>query len=295
MIRFWSIRLRPAFVCRIALVVTLVPVFLSGCSSSHISVALSTRDHGAPIRGDRLKKRMALIFTGGEHGEGTAFILDALQASRAKGSFFVTGDYLANAQYRGLVGRMIAEGHYVGPHSDSHPLYCDWEHRSHTLVTEGFFRSDLQRNIADLRRLGALQPGEPVYFIPPYEWFNADQVRWAHTMGVILFNFTPGIGSNRDWAPESHPRFTPSKTILRDTLAYERREPHGLGGALLLLHLGSQRADKMHFHVPTLLAELRSRDYTFVRVDELLTLSPEPVAMGPDALRRIPHAQQQQQ
>ena len=33
-------------------------------------------------------------------------------------------------------------------------------------------------------------------------WYNEDQVRWSRPMGVLLFNFTPGSGSNRDWAPE---------------------------------------------------------------------------------------------
>ena len=116
-------------------------------------------------------------------------------------------------------------------------------------------------------------PSWPIYFIPPYEWYNADQVRWSRPMGVLLFNFTSGSGSNRDWAPEGHKSFAPSKKILDDILAYEQKDPHGLNGFLLLLHLGSQRADKMHVLLGPLIEELKRRGYSFARVDELLPVS----------------------
>jgi len=251
-------------------------VLLSGCATAASpSFAdqrnpLWTYDCGGIVRGDTKQRRLALIFTGGEHGEGTAHILDVLSERGIPASFFVTGQYLAQPEYRALARRMVADGHYVGPHSDTHPLYCAWDDRARTLVTEEFFRKDLEKNIADLRQLGALRAGIPVYFIPPYEWFNEDQVRWARKMGVVLFNFTPGSGSNRDWIPEEQRGFVPSATIRRDILAYERRDPHGLNGFLLLLHLGSQRRDKMHGELAPLLDELAARGYEFVRVDELL-------------------------
>lgn len=229
-----------------------------------------TWDHGAVIRGDTSRRQLALIFTGGAYGEGTEFILDTLREKDVQAGFFVTGDYIARPNRHALLRRMITEGHYLGPHSHAHPLYCEWENRERTLVSREFFTNDLARNIADLRRCGALPADRPVYFMPPYEWYNAEQVRWAAEMGVTLFNFTPGSGSNRDWIPEGHARFACSPRILHDILAYEQQDPHGLGGFLLLLHLGSQRADKMHVHLPALIDELRGRGYTFVRVDRLL-------------------------
>ncbi len=225
----------------------------------------------APVRGDTAGKNIALIFTGGDFGEGTGHILDTLNARRIKGSFFVTGDYLRQADLRPHLHRMLADGHYLGPHSDRHPLYAPWDDRHKTLVSEAGFIADLQQNIDDLRALGALRDeAQPIYFIPPYEWYNKDQVRWSRSMGALLFNFTPGSGSNRDWAPEDHKSFAPSKHILYDILAYERKDAHGLSGFLLLLHLGSQRQDKMHALLGPLLDELSARGYAFVRVDEIL-------------------------
>jgi len=231
-----------------------------------------TLDHGGVTRGDVSKRQLALIFTGGDFGEGTGHILDTLKEHRIKASFFVTGGYLRNPEHQDYLRRIVAEGHYLGPHSDTHPRYCPWEDRSKTLVSEEFFKTDLQKNIDDLRKYGALPRGKLVYFIPPYEWYNADQSRWAREMGVLLFNLTPGSGSNRDWAPEGHKSFVPSRKIIDDILAYEQKDPHGLNGLLLLLHVGSQREDKTFLLLGEMVKELKARGHEFVRVDELLKL-----------------------
>jgi peptidoglycan/xylan/chitin deacetylase (PgdA/CDA1 family) len=168
-----------------------------------------------------------------------------------------------------VLRRAVAEGHYVGPHSDSHPLYCAWNDRDKTLVTEAFFKRDLSTNIAQLRRIGALAGEESVLFIPPFEWYNRDQVRWSRDLGATLINFTPGSGSNRDYAPEGDVRFVPARTIYADVLAYEKKDVHGLNGFILLLHLGSGRNDPFHPLVGPLCDELSKRGYQFVRIDEL--------------------------
>jgi endoglucanase len=238
---------------------------------------LSTRPwtivEGGVTRGDTSKKQLALIFTGGDFGEGTGHVLDTLAAHGVKASFFFTGDYLRKPAHEPHLKRIVRENHYLGPHSDKHPLYAPWEDRGKTLLTRDQFRADLQKNIDDLRKLGALaDAGKPIYFIPPYEWYNRDQSNWSAEMGVLLFNFTPGSGSNRDWAPEGHKSFVPSEKIIADILAYEKKDPHGLNGFLLLLHVGSQRRDKTFLLLEDLLKELKARGYSFARVDKLLAL-----------------------
>ncbi len=229
-----------------------------------------TLDRGGITRGDRSRRELALVFTGGDYGEGSSHILDVLHRRRVQAGFFVTGDFLRKPGHDDVVRRMVAEGHYVGPHSDRHLLYAPWDDRDRSLVTQEEFRADLARNIADLRSLGALRDAGPVYFIPPYEWYNARQVAWARDMGVTLFNFSPGSGSNRDYVPEGEPRFVPSRTILADILAYERNDSDGLNGFILLLHVGADRRDKMFLLLESLLDELAARGYGFVRIDRLL-------------------------
>jgi len=230
--------------------------------------------HGAIIRGDVTTKKIALVFTGDERGESTNPILNTLAERNIKAGLFVTGNFVRNPELRPLLKRAIRDGHYLGPHSDSHPLYCDWDQRDKSLVTREFFTADLERNIDALRKLGALAKDQSVLFIPPYEWFNRDQTAWAKALGVTLINFTPGSRSNRDYAPEGDRAFAPSQKILDDILAYEQKDPHGLNGYVLLLHLGSGRKDPFHTKLAQLLDELKHRNYKFVRIDDLLSNKP---------------------
>ncbi len=225
---------------------------------------------GGVIRGDVEAKRLALIFTGDQYGESAGPILDALAKRRIKGSFFLTGGFVKQELLQPAIKRMVGDGHYVGPHSDSHPLYAPWDDRRQSLVTAGFFKEDLQKNIDGLRVAGALAAGAPMLFVPPYEWYNAEQVAWSGETGVGLINFTPGSGSSRDYAREGDRVFVPSQQILDDILAYEHKDPHGLNGFLLLLHLGSGRSDPFHPRLGALCDELTRRGYEFARVDELL-------------------------
>ena len=229
-----------------------------------------TYDHGGIVRGDRSRKELALVFTGGDYGEGTAPVLDALRDERVPASLFVTGGFLRRPNLAKLLRRAVREGHYVGPHSDQHLLYAPWENRYKSDVSEQQFKQDLKQNLTDLRHLGALPAGQAVFFIPPYEWFNQDQVRWSRDLGITLFNFSPGSGSNRDYLPESDKRFVSSREILRGILDYEKKSPDGLNGFILLLHLGADRRDKMYLLLPELIRELRARGYEFVRIDKLL-------------------------
>ncbi len=106
-----------------------------GCVQKEFEFAPSwTIAHGGITRGDPADKAIALIFTGGEHGGGSKHILDTLDHMGIKASFFVTGDYIREPGYPAHLRRMVDKGHYLGPHSDSHPLYCSWEDRSQTAL-----------------------------------------------------------------------------------------------------------------------------------------------------------------
>jgi peptidoglycan/xylan/chitin deacetylase (PgdA/CDA1 family) len=226
--------------------------------------------YGGIVRGDTSAKKLALVFTGDEFGESTEPILDTLKQRKISGSLFVTGNFVRQPKLQKLLVRALAEGHYVGPHSDKHPLYASWDERDKSLVTQEEFKADLAQNIAGLKSIGALRGEGPVLFIPPYEHFNRDQVAWSRAMNVTLFNFTPGSGSNRDYAREDDAHFASSQKIYDDILAYEQKDPHGLNGFILLMHLGSGRKDPLHTRLGPLCDELTKRGYEFVRIDTLL-------------------------
>ena len=233
-----------------------------------------TCEQGAVIRGDTSSKRLALVFTGGSFADGGEPIRAVLRKKGIRASFFFTGDFYRAPEFRGLIQGLITDGHYLGPHSDRHLLYCDWNDRSRTLVTRDEFRADLLANYREMERFGIARE-QARYFIPPYEWSNAAIAGWAREMGLVLFNFTPGTSSNADYTTPSMKEYVPSQVIYDRILTHERQDPHGLDGFILLIHIGTDpaRTDKFYFRLEDLLTELDRRGYAFVRIDELLTSS----------------------
>lgn len=226
---------------------------------------------GGVERGPRDARRVALEFTGHEFAEGADVILDALRQRGAKASFFLTGDFLRRAEFGRVIARIRDEGHYLGPHSDRHLLYCEWTPERRTLVSREAFVRDVTDNLSEIERHGVRRESVRDW-VPPYEHYNAEIARWSAELGLRLVNYTPGTRSNADYTGEADPRFVPSAAIVRNVLDRERSDPSGLNGFLLLLHIGAGpgRRDKMHDRLGELMDRLAERGYTFVRVDTLM-------------------------
>ncbi|MDR3456357.1 MAG: glycoside hydrolase family 9 protein [Verrucomicrobiae bacterium] len=226
---------------------------------------------GGIVRGDTDRKRIAFAFTGHSYAEGGETILNELTRHNGHGSFFVTGDFLTNAGFAPLIGRMVKEGHYVGPHSDKHVLYCPWDGPKTNLVSRAEFRADLRSNLQKLQRAGVALSGVK-YFLPPFEYYNRDIVTWSHELGLTLVDFTAGTRANADYMADADPNFVSSQKIFDSIVKRENEDPHGLNGFILLLHLGSgpERTDKFAARFGELLDLLAAKGYEFVRVDELL-------------------------
>ncbi len=226
---------------------------------------------GGIIRGDKTSKRMSLVFTGDEFAEGGTVIADSLQRHNVKASFFLTGRFYRTRSNRQLIERLKKDGHYLGPHSDQHLLYADWTDRNKTLVTRQQFERDLNDNFAAMRPFGIDRKNVP-FFMPPYEWYNQEIVDWAEAMGFRVVNFTPGTRSNADYMADDDKNYISSEAIMERIKEYEAKEPNGLNGFFLLTHIGSgpKRTDKFHDRIDDLIALLKLRGYSPVRVDELL-------------------------
>jgi peptidoglycan/xylan/chitin deacetylase (PgdA/CDA1 family) len=226
---------------------------------------------GAIIRGPTSVRRLAFAFTGHSYAEGGEIILNELARHQAKGSFFFTGEFLTNASFRAIVQRVVAEGHYLGPHSDRHLLYCPWEGPKRTLVAHAAFQADLDSNLKKIEGFGVKRP-DIRYFIPPYEHYNQQIVDWSKAMGLALVNFTPGTRSNADYTGEADSNFVSSQAIFDSIVRQEEKNPNGLNGFILLLHIGSGpgRADKFPARFGALLDHLAGKGYGLVRMDELL-------------------------
>jgi len=257
----------------VLLISSALPLFPAArCFGSETNVERAiTRFNGGVIRGPVLTKRLALVFTGHTFAEGGETILDQLARHRAKASFFLTGDFLANPDFQLLVRRVIADGHYLGPHSDQHLLYCDWDDPNKTLITRRQFRADLGANLKRIEHFG-VDRSMVRFFLPPFEQFNRDIARWSAELGLTVVNFTPGTRANADYTSEADRNFVSSQAIFDSIVKREREDPHGLNGFILLLHIGSGpgRTDKFANRFGEMLDFLAAKGYEFVRVDELL-------------------------
>jgi peptidoglycan/xylan/chitin deacetylase (PgdA/CDA1 family) len=228
-------------------------------------------EQGAIIRGDRNARRLALVFTGDEFADGAATITETLKRRGLHASFFLTGRFYRNPKFQTAIQRLKGDGHYLGPHSDEHLLYCDWESREQLLVTREQFEQDLNRNYASMRLFGIKKSGAR-FFLPPFEWYNQKISDWTASLGLQLINFTSGTRSHADFTTPAMKNYLSSASIMESIRQYEARDPNGLNGFILLSHIGvaPERQDKFYEHLGELLDWLESRGYRSVRIDELL-------------------------
>ena len=227
--------------------------------------------HGAIIRGDTTQKKLALVFTGDEFADGADYITATLKASKVKASFFFTGKLYRNQQFKKSIERLIKDGHYLGPHSNEHLLYCDWNKRDSLLVSKKTFWEDLSRNYEAMQAIG-ISKQKASFFLPPYEWYNDSIANWTSAMGLQLVNFTPGTRSNADYTTPDMSNYRNSENIFQSITDYEAKNPSGLNGFILLMHIGTdpKRTDKFYNKLPALFNFLQHKGYQMVTIEQLL-------------------------
>lgn len=232
-----------------------------------------TFSHGGIVRGDSTGKELALVFTADEFGEGLPSILQTLTKQKIKGSFFFTGRFYRNKNYQASLKKLYRTGHYSGPHSDQHLLYCDWNKRDSLLVTRDSFNYDITQNLGAMKARG-LPVLLPHFFIPPYEWWNDTIAAWSKAQGLTLINFTPGIRTNADYTyPEMGVAYKSSDRIMNWMKEFAANNPTAFNGAIILIHAGTdpRRKDKLYDRLQEMIQYLKRNGYRFKRIDELLT------------------------
>jgi endoglucanase len=223
-----------------------------------------TDRNGALVRRNINMKEIYLIFSADEFGEGAEHILNVLSEKKAKGSFFLTGNFLRNPANAKNVKRIIEEKHFIGPHSDKHLLYMPWEKRDSLLISKEVFIADLKANYDELEKRGAKIP-EKRFFLAPYEWYNSVIASWTGDLGVTLINFSPGSGTNADYTTPDMKNYRSSEELFNNLKSYEGSSPNGLNGAIVLIHLGTApgRTDKFYSKLEEIMQYFSVKGYTF--------------------------------
>jgi len=110
--------------------------------------------------------RVYLTFDDGPHPENTPRILDALDAHRAKATFFVQGEHVS--RYPALAKRIVAEGHTIAGHS--------WSHRRLTLLA---FRDTWDEFKKTQTAISEATGVYTTLYRPPFGWVTLPMLLYA--------------------------------------------------------------------------------------------------------------------
>ena len=193
--------------------------------------------------GDTTQKRIYLTFDAGYENGYTPAILDTLKKRQVPAAFFVVGHYLDSAP--DLVRRMVAEGHIVANHTDTHPDMS-------VIAGETAFLRELA-GVAD--KYAAVTGQEmPRIYRPPQGKFSTDNLRQAAAAGYHTVFWSLAYV---DWETDNQP----TRQQALDKLT-GRIHP----GAVVLLHSTSATNAAVLDEVITTWKEM---GYTFGTLTEL--------------------------
>lgn len=218
--------------------VWLIILILSVFSSEPISAAGHEVFQGIYTHSFGSEKCIALTFDDGPHPWHTPRILEILDHNHAKASFFLVGRLCI--RYPQLVRDIHLKGHTVCNHSFNH-----WN------MTRLDYERDLFEWQACSEAIENATGRRPDYCRPPGGKFNRNVIESANESGMKV------IG----WSVNSLDCAGKGSEQIRQ-LILQKLEP----GAIILLHDGFESTIEA---LPTLIADIRKREYDMVTLDEM--------------------------
>lgn len=190
-------------------------------------------------------KQIALTFDDVPDPRFTPQVLDILQKHGVKATFFVVGHRVQ--KHPDLLKRIYVEGHSIGNHSYSHPLFKEksvTEFKKEILMTEEIIN----------HTIGI----KPRYIRPPYGEINEDQLKWAKKEGYRIINWNV---DSQDWKGLNKEKIT--QNVLKTVGP----------GSIILQHAGGGHGSDLTGTIealPDIIQMLKKQGYRFVTVPELL-------------------------
>ncbi|NDC39838.1 MAG: polysaccharide deacetylase family protein, partial [Proteobacteria bacterium] len=228
-------------------------------------------------RGSIFRKEIALTFDGGGKGKSfTGEILDLLSAEGVAISAFLTGTFMAH--HRDDTKLLHEYGAEIGNHSMTHPWLAqgDTWRTSPGMSRETFLQEivtteDLYRSITG----ASLAP----FWRAPYGARSQEVLNWGSDHGLTHVYWTHDTA---DWRTDiADPLSRPGSEIIARLMRYEAEAPHGLQGAIILLHVGARREiDPLYPHLRDFCKDLRGKGYSFVPISALAANAAEAAMAG---------------
>lgn len=201
------------------------------------------------MRIDPEKKLIALTFDDGPSNQNTNRILDVLEQTNSRATFFVIGKRIA--ERKEVIARAISLGCEIGSHT--------WGHSNFTKYPKSALVDSLEKT--DEAMVSNFDY-HMTLFRPPYAAINKDVEAVSKDMGYEMILWS---GSSHDWSIED------ADKIYRNTFDCVA------DGAILLYHdIYDFTAEAIERIVPDLI----SQGYQLVTVSELMAMDEKPIVPG---------------
>jgi peptidoglycan/xylan/chitin deacetylase (PgdA/CDA1 family) len=187
--------------------------------AGYATMAPASQLYGRTLTHGSDPQQMALTFDDGPNDPHTMHLLDVLARHNAKATFFLIGKYVR--QRPEIARAILAAGHEIGNHTDSHPNLV--------LVSAARLRQELdgcRKSLEDA--LGT----KITLFRPPFGGRRPNVLRTARNMGLSLVMWSV---TAYDWSAKSADAIVGKVTQQVDS----RRKPQS---EIVLLHDGGHLA-----------------------------------------------------
>ncbi|MBN2029216.1 polysaccharide deacetylase family protein [bacterium] len=228
-------------------------------------------------QGNLTKKHVALTFDGGSTNNIADEILDILKEKNVKSTFFLTGAFIRN--YPNTVKRIVNEGHEVGNHTWSHPKMTSFEVDGKQNTLPGITTETVRTELSRTASLFQLITGQKMAGLwrSPYGYYNQEILMWAAEAGFKHVGWTVGQGweesmDTLDWVADKNSSvYRSAEEIAEKILNYGKGRNTGANGAIILMHLGSEREDDFpHRKLSEIIDGLRQDGYQLLTISKML-------------------------
>jgi peptidoglycan/xylan/chitin deacetylase (PgdA/CDA1 family) len=217
----------------------------------------------------------ALTFDAHVEAQGAEELLALLRERHVRATIFVTGRFAQT--FPEILRKAADDGHEIGNHTFNHPHLTTWDtrrrHDTRPEITRDRLQDELLRTAAAI--MAAIGRRPSTFWRAPYGEHNATIRAWAAELGLVHVDWTHATRDSLDaldWVEDpSTPSFLSPQSMARRILQFEARNGVPLAGSILLMHLGSARADQPLLEaLPIVLDETDHRGLHPLPVGELV-------------------------
>lgn len=203
--------------------------------------------------GNHSLKEVALTIDDGPHPATGGLLLDILKQEHVRATYFLVGRKMRERP--DLVRRMVAEGHEVANHTQSH-------YRLPTLKPDQM-RREINDPDIELFRIAGVHMD---LLRPPGVQYNEQVLDTARELGYQIITVSVAAKDFEDVTPD----FIVRRVLSRTT-----------NGSIILLHDDRQSTV---YAMPRIIEGLKRQGYRFVTISEMLAHLPKPVVVRTNAI-----------